>query len=116
MKEHLIYVDAKAGGAFIDPDKSVVTTEEHRLFSVHFALLWLLKHDIDFVGHEAYNAVLRGYAPDLFEPILEVLERFKARDVEHEDHAVGTTIVMFGDRTVLLSPSCVPQLHVDHET
>lgn len=113
-EEGLTNVDALAGWALVDPDQPVVSAKQNCLLSVHFPLLWLFKHYVNFVSHQPNDTVFRCAGSDFFEPVGHVLKGVQAGDVKDKDHALGSPVVVLRHGTVSLTARSVPHLQINH--
>ena len=68
---------------------------------------------VNFVGDKHFGNTLTSMRVDLFQPILNVLERSLLRAIVYQNDAHCTLVVGLSDRSESLLACCVPYLQLD---
>ena len=72
-----------------------------------------LRAHVGLVPHQQRDDGVVGVGFDLVHPGLDVVEALEVSDVEHQENALGPSVVCRGDCPELFLSGGVPQLHTD---
>ena len=105
LDEAILNIFARLGTAFIDLE----FMRFFKLLDIFIRHLYL-GCQINLVAEHNHLNVSWGVFVDLLHPVLDIEKRLSVGHIEHNEHALLTSVIRFSDAFVSLLPCCVPLL------